>query len=417
MLFEFKFPDIGEGIHEGKILQLKCKPQDVVREGDILAVVETDKVVAEIPSPWDGALVRYGAEEGQVIRVGETLAYIEAEKRKAVTKPEEAVSVVGKLDKGKETVLPASGEGIIDNSADDITLLDKKDGTLSTVASATPVARKLAADSGVDIAKIRGSGPGGRVIKQDVLKVTERKPPVVEETFAAGTVQKLTTIRKTIAVNMEKSQKIPAAVVHESVVVDDLVALRKDLNEGTVNVDVPHLTYLPFFIKVTAASLGGFRRFNATFHPERDEIELHDRINIGFAVDTDEGLVVPVVRDADRLSVVEIQEEIARLTEAAKNRNITLAQLRGGTFTVSGYGSFGGTYGRPMIFPPQVAILGTGRIHQQPAVIDGAVVPGYVLPLSLVFDHRVIDGGYAARFLNQFMAFISRPSTLLVSLK
>jgi pyruvate dehydrogenase E2 component (dihydrolipoamide acetyltransferase) len=414
MEFDFRFPDIGEGVHEGQIVQWRVKPGDGVREGDILVVVETDKVVAEIPSPKDGTLVARGAEEGHTITVGEVLATLEVESAEAAEKVEEEDegTVVGHIEGSGEMILPPSGEGIIDDSADDVqtTSLEK--------VIATPVARKIAADHGIDIAVLRGSGPGGRVMKKDVLEARESEQLHSGAEIAAVRRVELSTLRKTIARNLEKSQSIPAAVVHESALVSELVRIRGELNEQNVGrKNLPHLSYLPFFLKAAAAALRSFERFNAIYHPERFEVELHDRINIGLAVDTRDGLVVPVIRDVDALSIPEIQREISSLSEAARARHLKLDQLRGGTFTVSGYGSFGGTHGRPMILPPQVAILGIGRIHEGPAVVDGSVVAAYILPLSLVFDHRVVDGGYAAKFLTRCMELIEKPDALMASLE
>ncbi len=202
-------------------------------------------------------------------------------------------------------------------------------------------------------------------------------------------------------------------MVHESVVADELLSLRGSLNREADRSGRLQLGFLPFFLKVTSQTLKQFPRFNATFDPQSDELSLHRGIHIGFAVDTEDGLVVPVVRDADTLSLFELQEVATALIERAKNRSIQLDEIRGGTFTITSYGSIGGLHSRPLILPPQVAILGIGRVHQEPVVRDEEVVSAQVLPLSLAFDHRVSDGAYAARFLNRLMELILDPRSLL----
>ena len=214
---------------------------------------------------------------------------------------------------------------------------------------------------------------------------------------------------------MTQSQQIPAAVVHDYVPVDELVKVRSSLNRES---ETGRLSFMAFFVKLTAFALREFRLLNATFHPEREaeEIEIHESINIGVAVDSENGLMVPLIHDADALSVRQIQARILDLAAKTRERTIGLQDLKGGTFTVTNYGSFGGTYARPLILPPQVAILGIGRIQETPIVREGSVVPATILPLSLVFDHRVLDGAYAARFLSRFMHLAAHPQILLSEL-
>jgi pyruvate dehydrogenase E2 component (dihydrolipoamide acetyltransferase) len=339
MRYQFRFSDVGEGVREGRVLQWKRAPGDRVREGDILVTVETDKVVADIPSPREGALAERGAGEGGTVRVGEVLAVLEVE---AGEPP--AGGAAGYREEGGTLILPPSDEGVEE--------------------------------------------AGGRKID-------------------------LSPARKAIARNMEKSREIPAAVVYESVRVDGLVKAREAWNrEREHGGNAPRLSYLPCFLKAAALALGEHGILNAWYDPLRFQVELHDRVHLGFAVDTPEGLVVPVVRNVQELSLAEIQEEVTRLTRAARSRALGIRDIRGGTFTLSVYGSIGGLHGIPVILPPQVAVLGVGRIHPEPAVVGGAVRPAHVLPLSLVIDHRVVDGAAAVRFLNLVMELLSSPSRL-----
>ena len=217
-------------------------------------------------------------------------------------------------------------------------------------------------------------------------------------------------MRLAIAMAMEKSQAIPAAAVHDYTVVDDLLQIRRDMNETARE----KVGLLAFFVKAAAHALKDFPLMSSIYSPEKREYESFPTAQVGVAVDTEEGLVVPVVRDPAGMSVNRIHAEIARLTEKARSRSLLLEEIRGGTFTISNFGSFSGIYGNPMILPPQVGILGIGRVHQQPEVKDGAIVAASVLPLSLVVDHRLIDGAYACKFLARFIELVARPLTLLM---
>jgi pyruvate dehydrogenase E2 component (dihydrolipoamide acetyltransferase) len=313
----------------------------------------------------------------------------------------ESGSVVGRLDAGTAGVLPPSDEGYASapptggngTAAHDHKLL------------ASPVARKLAADAGIDLARVTGTGPGGRILKKDLAG----KAAMIDAAPAAANVRKLSTLRLAIASAMERSQAIPAAAVHDYTIVDELLQLRRDLNEGAEL----KVGLLAFFVKAAASALVDYPLLSSTYSPDRKEYESFPSPQIGVAVDTEDGLIVPVVRNPSTLSVPRIQAEILRLTEKAKTRRLLIEEIRGGSFTISNFGSFSGIYGNPMILPPQVGILGIGRVHQEPVVKDGVVVPASVLPLSLVVDHRLIDGVYACKFLSRFMELVSKPLRLL----
>ncbi len=396
MRFSFAFPDIGEGLTEGKIIQLKVKPGDIVRQGDALAIVETDKVVTEIPSPRDGVVVELAMSEGGTVRVGEMIAVIE-------TAQDGSASVVGKLENTGDMLAPSEESGDLPPAA------ERPASRAKPLAS--PVARKLAAERGIELDGFPGSGPGGRILKKDIEQAAAkmRRPAGPEPSLQAAGSQELSTIRKAIASNMERSQGIPAAVVHDFIEVDGLVALRKELAAQAGR----KIGFLPFFVKAAAIALEEHPLLNSSFTPESMTYQRNDAAHIGVAVDTEEGLVVPVIRDAARLPIIRLQEEIDGLAEKARGRRISVGELRGGTFTVSNFGVFAGTYGKPMILPPQVGILGTGRIHQAAVVRDGAIQAAHILPLSLVFDHRLIDGMYACRFLARFMDLVAKPLMIL----
>jgi len=429
--FEFAFPDIGEGLVEGKVLELKVQPGQQLKQGQTLAVVETDKVVADIPSPRDGKLLSFEVKAGEVIRVGQTLAVIELEEPEEAVSPDAERSLVGELESPASAELPPSREGRAAAPAAPspatpaATLADAaRDAAQPAGApgqtTASPVARRLAAQQGVDLAKVQGTGPGGRVLRQDIAQAAGAGRPPAAGAPTAGapsgsSVQPLSTLRRALALNMERSNSIPSAVIHELVSVEELVALRRALNQGRgAEGQEPRLSYLPFFLKFAALSLREYPLLNAAYHPERQEVEQFGEVNLGVAVDTEEGLAVPVIRRADGLSLPRLQAEVDRLAAAARGRTLRLEELRGGTFTLTNYGAFAGLYGRPLILPPQVGILGLGRIHEQAVARDGAWAAVPHLPLSLVFDHRVLDGVYAARFLRRFMDLALRPQELLL---
>jgi pyruvate dehydrogenase E2 component (dihydrolipoamide acetyltransferase) len=438
-LYEFRFPDIGEGLTEGTVVELKVAPGQKVKAGDALAVVETDKVVTEMPSPVEGVVVEMSLVKGQVVKVGEIVARIRtsaapapaaapaaahspakaartettAARREAPVV--EAGSVVGRLDLGSGAVLPSSSEGISEAAAARAGAkragVNGGNGQAAGVR-ASPVARKLAADAGIDLSQVAGTGPGGRILKKDLAtRSVPRTGPSVSEPTANGTqVKKLSTLRLAIASAMEKSQAIPAAAVHDYTLVDDLLSLRRDMNESSRE----KVGLLAFFVKAADRALQEYPLLSSTYSAERKEYQAFPMPHIGVAVDTEEGLVVPVVKNTAELSIARIHGEIVRLTEKARQRTLLLEEIRGGSFTISNFGSFSGVYGNPMILPPQVGILGIGRIHQEPVVKDGAVIPASVLPLSLVVDHRLIDGVYACKFLSRFMELVSKPLLLLM---
>jgi pyruvate dehydrogenase E2 component (dihydrolipoamide acetyltransferase) len=412
--FEFAFPDIGEGLSEGKVLEWKARPGQRVKQGQILAVVETDKVVADIPSPRDGTLVSLGVKEGEVIQVGQTLAVIELEEPGEPARQDTERSLVGELEIATSAELPPSREGWEDAIAAPA-MAPAAAPTASRPVTASPVARKLAVQRGIDLASVQGTGPGGRVLRKDIAETAANGRRPGPGALTADRVLPLSTLRRALAANMEKSNSIPSAVLHELVEVVELVRLRQQLNEGRGGEgQEPRLSFLPFFLKFATLALREYPLLNAAYHPERQEVEQFAEVNLGVAVDTEEGLQVPVIRRAYSLSLPQLQAEVDRLAAAARGRTLRLEELRGGTFTLTNYGAFAGLYGRPLILPPQVGILGLGRIHEQPVARGGAWTAVPHLPLSLVFDHRVLDGVYAARFLRRFMDLALRPQELLL---
>lgn len=440
-MIDFKFADIGEGIHEGVILKWFFEVGDKVEEGETLCIVETDKVNAEIPAPESGTLKKRGAEVGETIHVGETLALIDdgsgdsssdeeaPKKEETESKPKEkeepkpvkgddAASVVGAIEMSDE-VMAASTEHEE----------NQQETTEKVKVLATPVARKLARDLNVDLSQVKGSGPHGRVLKADIEAAAESKKEASVTAAASQSTsyampkfdesrvrrEKVTKLRKAIVDAMNTSNAlIPATTVMDEFDVTELVTFRNEQKTRTEALDVK-LTYLPLIIKAVVLTLKQYPVFNASFDHTTDEIIYKDFVNIGIAVDTPDGLIVPNIKDADQKSILEIAREIDTLAQAARDRKVQLSALQNTTFSITNYGAFGSKLGTPVIKHPEVAILGMGSITKKPVVIEDEIVIRDMFPVSLTIDHRIIDGGDAGRFMVQLKAYLSDPITLLLS--
>lgn len=433
-MYDFKFADIGEGIHEGVILKWNFKQGDKVKEGETLVIIETDKVNAEIPAPVDGTINKLGAQEGETINVGETLVLIDdgsgaaepikeekqeskEESKKASISEEdedEPQGVIGEIEVSG-AVMAASNEH---SGA-------KKESTTNKRVLATPVARQMAKDLGVDIKLIEGSGENGRILKEDIQKAANSKSESKSQTYAMPNVKvstegdvelvKISKLRKAIVNAMTVSkQVIPHTVLMDEVVVDKLVELRAKVKEQAAAQDIK-LTYMAFVMKATILALKKFPMFNASFDQENEQMVLKKFYHIGMAVDTKDGLIVPNIKNADKKSILELAKEIREVADLTVERKIQLDQLRNSTFSITNFGAANVAYGTPIINHPEVGILGIGKIEKKAVVVNDEIKISYVLPLSLAVDHRVIDGADAGRFLNEIKALLSDPMMLLLS--
>lgn len=424
MRYIFNFPDIGEGLEEGTILEWYVTKGQAVSTGDSLVKMETDKVVADIPSPRTGTIVALFGEPGDVIKVGSPLVEIEIEgvfaeeaqaevKKEFAPEPEEkAETVVGTMEMAsKSAILPASSEGAPEP-------MQPKEAKPRRKALSTPVARAMAKEKGIDINEVDGSGPSGRVTKTDI----ENYKPVrktISTHFSAEktedvTYEPLTQIRKTIARNMINSKHNAAHMsVFEEVEISELIKVREKYKKKYAERGVK-LTYLSFIVKATVNALKQHRQLNSQIDTENDRMIFNNRYNIAIAVDTPAGLVVPVIRDADRLSIFEIAQRIDEISEKARKRELTLEDMKGGTFSITNFGSIGGIFATPVINYPQAAILGVGRILKTPVVKNDELAVGNVLALSLSVDHRIVDGGEVTRFITKIMEYLADPMALLM---
>jgi pyruvate dehydrogenase E2 component (dihydrolipoamide acetyltransferase) len=386
MAHEFKLPDIGEGVVEGEISKWFVKEGDAISEDDPLVEVMTDKVNVEIPSPFSGVVLKILAEEGQTVDVGTTIVVI-GEEGEEVELEEAAPVEEAPATVGAAAPAPARDVG--------------------PAVRAAPAVRRLAKERAVDLTTVVGTGPGGRITKEDVLAAGEVGPPAAEE----GEVERipLRGVRKRISDHMLKAVTTAAHYTYvEEVDMTELVRLRERLKAERGG----KLTYLPFIVKAVTAALREFPYLNASLDLERQEIVLKRYYNIGIATHTEEGLVVPVVKDCDRKSVYEIAEDIDTLAEKARSRRLELDDVRGGTFSITSPGKLGGVLATPIVNYPEVAILGVHKISKRAVVRDGEIVVRDMMNLALSFDHRVVDGFVGAEFTHAIKNRLEDPSLL-----
>ncbi|HYA11940.1 MAG TPA: dihydrolipoamide acetyltransferase family protein [Thermodesulfovibrionales bacterium] len=381
MPFDFTLPDLGEGITEGELRKWLVKEGDTIEEHHTVLEIETDKAIVEVPSPRKGKVVKINKEVGEIVKVGEVLMTI-AEEGEAIEERPKSVSVVGVLPEEEEIL-------------------------------ATPAVRALSKELGVKLETIKGSGPGGSITKEDVIKASE-KVKKIEDQYGITERVPLKGLRGTIAKNLVSAHQTMAFVtIMDEADATDLWNIRerekKMLQEKGI-----HLTFLPFFIKAVHHSLAEHPYLNASVDGEKEEIIIKKYYNMGIAVDTPDGLMVPVIRDVDKKTVRELASEIQDLSQKARERKIKLEEMRGSSLTISNWGHFGGTFATPIINPPDAAIFGTGRISDKPWVKEGQIVIRKILPLSLTFDHRVTDGADAATFISKVIHYLEDPGLLFI---
>lgn len=433
MSFEFKLPDLGEGVAEGEVVRWLVKEGDRVVEDQPLAEVLTDKATVEIPSPRAGRVLRLGAAEGERVPVGHVLVEIEEDSSGGASassplaseaiEPAAGGAGPAPVGAGSPSVRPAAAEAA---------------GLLRAV-EATPAVRSLARELGLDLAQIEGTGPGGRILLDDVRRAGGRTTtPALEEAIvpapgaapASGTATSparetksqpaplpapasadeeripLRGLRRRIAESMAKSHSmVPQFTFVAEADVTDMVA---DRERRKAEAPGSKLTFVAYVVRALAPSLRAFPTLNASLDDERGEIVLKHHLHVAVAVATPEGLTVPVVRDADRLSLLDLAREIERLAEAGRAGKLRPEDLTGATFTVTTTGAKGGLLATPIVHHPQVAILGVHAIADRPVVRDGEIVARKMVNLSLSLDHRVVDGQVGADFLYDLVARLER---------
>jgi pyruvate/2-oxoglutarate dehydrogenase complex dihydrolipoamide acyltransferase (E2) component len=395
---DFVLPDLGEGLTEAEIDRWLVKEGDTITEDEPLVEVITDKATAEIPSPFSGVVSRLHVKEGDVVPVGSVLVTIGDASEESPPPPPPAIGVV------------AAGKAR--------SVAEDRDDALSATVKAMPPVRKLARELGVDLGGVNGSGPDGRILREDVEAaaggtVVMAGAPQDLEPEKRGRREKLRGVRRTIAERMTAAHGIVPSVTHvEECDVTELEATRRIANER--NPELPRLTPLPFVVRAVATALEKYPPLNASLDDAAGEIIYHDRCDIGVAVDTSAGLVVPVVRDADKKSLREIAADIDSLAKGAREQTLTAAELQGATFTVTSPGKFGGLMATPIVMHPQAAILGIHKATERPVVRDGQIVIRTILNMSITFDHRILDGMTASKFVLEVIGLLEHPAVLML---
>ena len=425
-MYNFKFPDIGEGIHEGKLLKWFYKEGDNVGEGETLCLIETDKVNAEIPSPVKGIIKKLGVAVGEIIHVGDTLVLIQDQLDVVESTPKSVVPVES-TPKTVVAVDESDNAGVVGQIEVSSMVIatsteESQSVSVSSKVLASPKARQLAKTHAIDIKTIQGSGEFGRVLQTDIEQVLSNKTKVQPTQMPVSSKDTqgirrvpITALRKAIVNSITLSKQIiPHTTLMDEIDVTELVRIRGEqkglaLNEGI------QLTYMPFIIKAITKTLQEYPIFNASFDHEKGEILYKDFMHIGFAVDTPEGLIVPNIKNANQLSILELAKQLKDLQNRAINRSIQLKDIQNGTFTITNYGAFDSTFGAPIIKYPEVAIMGIGKITQKPIVKNNEIVIAYVMPISFAVDHRIIDGADAGRFAMKFKSYLMNPVFMLLS--
>lgn len=382
MVYNFKLADIGEGIVEGEVSRWYVKVGDVVKENQPLVEIITEKVTVELPSPADGTITKIGPDAGKIVKVGEVIVVIDD----------------GKEDKGIEE----SSEDVIEVKKKDIIIEKNK----SNKIIATPAVKRLAREMGVDINRVVGTEEEGRITEKDVKLYSKLEVQSNEERIAfRGT-------RKTIAERLSKSSdRVVQAWIMEEIDMTNVTELKNKLKETST--EEIKLTYMPFFVKAVIRSLKSSPRINASLDEEKEDIVIKKDYNIGIATDTEQGLLVPVIKKAQDKDITTIAKEIEKLSREAKKGELELADTQGGTFTITNIGAIGGISSIPIVNYPEVAILAINKIMKKVVLWEGEIVARDRVYLSLSFDHRVLDGADVARFLNSIRKCLEEPESLM----
>ncbi|MBO8173042.1 MAG: 2-oxo acid dehydrogenase subunit E2 [Bacillaceae bacterium] len=426
MAYEFKLPDVGEGMAEGEIVRLLVEPGEQIDRDQPILEVQTDKVSVELPSPVGGRVKEIPVQPGDVVPVGSTIMVIETDE----------AGVTESVQTDSRTEQPASAPGEMKPKSEN----EQKRESIPRRrrAIAAPATRKLARELGIDIEQVTGTGPAGRIMDQDVRdfaagKKKEAPVEVLTTQAVASAAEPVVTeveddvreeeridirgIRKQIAERMVKAAfTIPHVTHFDQVDVTELIDVRKRMKH-MAEAQGAKLTYLPFIVKAVTVALKEFPHFNAVVDDENNQMVLKKYYHIGIATDTDDGLLVPVIRHADRKSILDIAREIEDLATRAREKKLAVQELQGSTFTISNVGPIGGMFATPIINHPEVAILATHKIETRPVVISRETKEFDIrdfMNISLSFDHRLIDGVDAVRFTNRIREILEDPLSLML---
>jgi len=439
MATEFKLPEVGENVETGQVVKVLVSVGDTIEAGQSLLELETDKAVIEVPSSVHGTVEDIHVEEGQEIEVGQLILTIsgvaegveeakpeaEAEMKAEAEAPEpepEPEPAPARAEVKAEKPAPGGREPVEKEARKAVEPARKP-------APAAPSVRRLARELGLDINQVTGSGPGGRISIEDVknyvrqldLRTEHARPTTLEAPalplpdftkWGEAEREPMSSIRRTTARRLSQAWVTIPHVTHFDTA--DITALEQLRKRYARQVEAAggKLTVTAIILKVVASALKVFPKFNASLDMANQEIVHKKYYHIGVAVDTEHGLLVPVIRDVDRKNIIELSVELTEISEKARNRKVTLEDLEGSTFTVSNLGGIGGTNFSPIINPPDVAILGVSRARTEPVFVDGGFEPRLIMPLSLSYDHRLIDGADAARFMRWVTQALEQPFLL-----
>ncbi|MGH7884831.1 MAG: 2-oxo acid dehydrogenase subunit E2 [Thermodesulfobacteriota bacterium] len=459
-MIEFKLPELGEDIKEGSVVNVFVSPGDKVTKEQSLIELETDKAALEIPSPADGVIKEVLVSNGDTVLIGQVIVKIddgssgdtksddkskdkkdsrESEKnlkKKKETKKEssnESDEIEEKKKKERKDEKEKNIESDITESEsakleeNEVTKEDSSDSNDSIPVPAPPSVRRLAREIGVDISAVTGSGPGGRIQEDDVKSYA--KSLLSESSVSSSgkidiklpdfskwggiTVEEMSNVRKLTAEHLSRAWTAPHVTQCDKADITELENIRKQ-NKDKVKNAGGSLTMTAIIIKIAASALIKFPKFNCSIDMKSKKIIYKNYINIGVAVDTERGLLVPVIRDVDKKNIIDISIELGDLSQRARNKKIKPDELQGNTFSVTNVGGIGGTYFTPIINQPDVAILGITRSSLEPVYINNNFEPRLMMPVCLSYDHRIIDGAEAARFTRWFCEAVEQPFNIML---
>ncbi|NLT52732.1 MAG: dihydrolipoyllysine-residue acetyltransferase [Ignavibacteria bacterium] len=428
-LYNFKLPELGENISKASVTKILVKEGDFVKKDQALVELETDKASMEVPSDVNGIVKQIKISEGSTANVGEIIFIIETsdsdsaenktDSAKKIDSPQKPVPEAPALPKTEPVKKEAANEAALE--------------TKSIIAPAAPSVRRFAREIGIKINNVRGSGPGGRISIEDVKKYAKSLNENIESASSGGgfgikteplpdfskwgetDIQPMNNVRKKTAEHLSYAwASIPHVTQFDKADITELEEIRKQYGKLAESAG-GKLTVTAILLKIAASALKKFPQFNASVNMAGNEIIYKKYINIGVAVDTDRGLIVPVIRNVDKKNIIELAAELAEISKKARDKKITLEDLQGGNFTISNLGGIGGTGFTPIVNAPEVAILGISRGSYEPKYSGSEFIPRLMLPLSLSYDHRIIDGADGARFLRWICSALEQP--ILMSLE
>lgn len=441
MEIEIKLPEIGDGIGSGDVLEVLVQEGDTIAKDQDIVELETDKATMGVPCPQEGTVVKIHVREGGTVPVGGpliTLSTVASPSAPSKSESPPKASSQPAVEPAKKTPEPPTVKSSPPQCVESASKKKPAPSPVASVAassttvetadelgevSAGPAIRRLAREVGIDLRGVSGSGKAGRITREDVMAAVRsasrgQSDPIADsqqDPWGPIHFAKVSKIRKLIAAKMHESwSTVPRVTNFDDADVTELEDFRQDSKQDYATKGIK-LTAMPFVIKAVAMSLKAHPEINASLDLENDQIIYKDYVNIGIAVDTERGLMVPSLRGADKLSISQIAHALAELAETVRGGKFSPDDLRGSTFTISNLGAVGGSYSTPIINVPEVAILLLGRARKIPAVVDDQTCIRLMMPLSLSYDHRLVDGAMAGRFLNDVIGYLQAPSRLLLA--